>query len=489
MVNTTHKLYDAKLNQWSMVRDAISGSEQVKSKGVKYVPTLSSFDTQEYEDYKNRPPFENFVARTLDGLSGLIFSKKPTIEAPSTLETLFDNIDLADKTLMDLAQDTVDELISVGRVGLLVDMASVDTEGLSAADVEQLNIRPYIKSYPTESIINWKYETINNRQVLTMVVLKESKDKWVDEFTNKEEDIYRVLTLDDGIYTVRIFEEGESDGKKSGEYTITQTFLPKMNGESLTEIPFISITPVSLTLTPAKSPLYDLSEVNVSQFALKVDYRHTLHFAAPTPILWGVQPKEVEGTFKVGTTNVKGFANPQGHAEYMEIEGKTLPQYREENADLKESMVVLGSSMLQMDKRAAESENTVAMRTSGQNASLISLADTASRGIQKALIIMSEWVGTGDKVTYKLNTDYHLTIMDSQTITALTTSWLSGAISSQDLFFNLKNGELIEETKTFDEQQTEIQTATPTLTESPIKATNKSTDKSTLQSIREKMGI
>lgn len=482
-VDTLHNDYTNSLTAWTYCRDVIGGDDNVKAKKTLYVPMLSEQSTTEYQAMLNRPVFEGFTQRTLDGLSGLVFSKSPTQEVSTKLESLFENIDLDNSTLTDIAQDTVSDVLSVGRLGLLVDMASVDTQGMTAAEVELLNVRPYIKKYTTENIINWKYENINNTQVLTMVVLKETKEVWSDEFTSDLVDVYRVLSLQEGIYTVRVFEEGENG------FMSSEPIYPKMNGNAMNEIPFISITPTSLTLTPEKPPLYDLAKVNMTHFKTNVDYYHGMHFTAlPTPYGSGVQMGENE-TLAIGSTSFHMFPDPDAKLAYLEFEGDGLQTLEREKSTLKETMVTLGSNMLQSDKKVAEAENTLAIRNAGQNATLISTADTVSRGITKALQIMNAWIGGTDEVSYKLNTDYNLTQMDAPTMTAMVNAWMSGAFSKKDLYTNLKKGELIEDNKTYEEYQADIEEDTPTLTVSPIKAPNKTEDKSTLQSIREKMGI
>ena len=482
-VDTLHNDYTNSLTAWTYCRDVIGGDDNVKAKKTLYVPMLSEQSTTEYQAMLNRPVFEGFTQRTLDGLSGLVFSKSPTQEVSTKLESLFKNIDLDNSTLTDIAQDTVSDVLSVGRLGLLVDMASVDTQGMTAAEVELLNVRSYIKKYTTENIINWKYENINNTQVLTMVVLKETKEVWSDEFTSDLVDVYRVLSLQEGIYTVRVFEEGENG------FMSSEPIYPKMNGNAMNEIPFISITPTSLTLTPEKPPLYDLAKVNMTHFKTNVDYYHGMHFTAlPTPYGSGVQMGENE-TLAIGSTSFHMFPDPDAKLAYLEFEGDGLQTLEREKSTLKETMVTLGSNMLQSDKKVAEAENTLAIRNAGQNATLISTADTVSRGITKALQIMNAWIGGTDEVSYRLNTDYNLTQMDAPTMTAMVNAWMSGAFSKKDLYTNLKKGELIEDNKTYEEYQADIEEDTPTLTVSPIKSPNKTEDKSTLQSIREKMGI
>jgi len=486
MVDTLHPLYTKNTEIWKFLRDSVEGSIAIKDGG--YVPMLDGQDKTAYTAMVNRPSYENYTQRTLDGLTGLIFSKQPTKTAPKPLEDLFDNIDAQGKPLLDLAQETVEEVETVGRVGLLVDAPNADVTGMTEAEAEALNLRPFVKMYSTENIINWKHETINNEQVLSMVVLKESKDVWEDMFTNKPQTFYRVLHLVDNIYTQTIYEEVKQGSKvtyaQSGEQ-----YQPRMKGNTLTYIPFVSITPTSLEINPAKSPLFDLADVNLTHFKTNVDYYHGMHFTAlPTPYGSGVQMGTDE-TIKVGSTSFHMFPDPSAKLEYLEFQGDGLGTLEREKEKLKESMVILGANMLQGDKKTAEAENTVAMRSSGERATLISIADTCSRGITKALEIMAEWLGASGEVSYKLNRDYNLTEMDAQRILALNTVQMSGNLTKEDLFNAYKEGEIIKEDKTFDEHQTQLDEETPDLSVSPIKSVNKTEDKSTLSSIKSMIGL
>ncbi len=491
-VDTQHEDYTNSVATWQFCRDMIAGDDAVKAKKETYVPRLSEQDDTQYLAMLNRPVYEGYTSRTLDGMTGLIFSKAPAVEAPESLKLSFDNIDLAGKTLTDLAQDTVEDVFATDRVGLLVDRASVDTKGMTNGEVEALKLRPFIKAYPTESIINWKYDSINNQQVLSLVVLKESKEKWSDEFTSEKETIYRVLSLEKGIYRVRIFEnQTKGEGKNAvTQWIATSDIYPKMNNAPMTEIPFIGITSTSLGLDVKKPPLYDMAKVNLTHFKTNVEYYHGMHFTAlPTPYMTGYQSDDDE-EIKIGSTSILTLSDPSATLGYLEFSGDGLGTLEREKTNQKETMVVLGSNMLQSDKKTAEAENTVAMRNAGQNASIVSVADTVSRGIELALNIANKWNSSLEKVTYKLNTDYNLIKLDAQSLTAYVQAWLSGAMSHEELFLNLQKGELIKESKTFEEHQTQIEEETPNLSEPPATTTpNEAKDKSTLQTIREKMGL
>lgn len=474
-VDTKHHLYTEFSTQYRTMRDCIAGDDSIKANCLSYVPKLNGMTDNEYSAYINRAVFENFTARTLDGITGLIFSKDVQIELGAKLTEYAQNIDLDNSTLTDLSQVCVSEVATTGRVGILVDMPNVNTQGMTVAQVELLNIRPSLKLYTTESIINWKTTTINNATALSMVVLYEVVYQYKNDYESEQIGRYRVLKLENGIYKQEVYEKNEKsnfivDSVKKilgmGFKLVSESY-PMMNGKNMTYIPFIPITPDNLTITPAKSPLYDLAKVNLNYFATAVDYAHGSHFTAlPTAYIAGHQSAEGE-TIKLGSTAIHVFQNPQAKMEFLEFKGDGLQTLERKMESSKQSMAVLGARILSTDGNAQIAENTLAMKTAGDRAIIISIAQTCSRGIKKALEIMAEWSGDNGTVEFKLNTDYNLSTIDAQTLTALVTSWQMGAITERELFINLQKGELIGEEVTFEDHQTEIQEAQPTMNVNP----------------------
>ena len=205
MVTNTHPQYNNNLPKWTKCRDSIEG--EVKG----YVPRLADQSNDEYKAYIERPSFFNATSRTLDALVGLIHSKEAEINIPSQIALMAENITLDDDTLEDFAKNLTVEALAVGRVGVLVDMPSVDRSQYTQAQAEALNLRPYARMYKAESIVNWYSVNVNGVNKLSMVVLKESYEAdTADEFTKEEKIRYRVLDLQDGFYRQRIFQEEDS---------------------------------------------------------------------------------------------------------------------------------------------------------------------------------------------------------------------------------------------------------------------------------------
>lgn len=472
-VSTTKQIYNKFAVQWRTMRDAIEGDEAIKAANVRYVPQLAGQTADEYAAYLQRATYFNATQRTLDALSGFVFSKAPQYDVPPAIEALFEDITLDGKTMTDFAELIVSENIAVGRVGILVDMPSVNTKGLNSLDVERMNIRPSMKYYQTENIRNWRETTINGRLMPNLIVLSESYEEWTG-FISEIKTRYRELSLDEeGYYRQRVFLDEQLEDLVEAEY------YPLMNGSKMKYIPFVPITPQNLQLDPVKSPLLDLAKVNVSQFRNKVDYEHALHFTAlPTPYISGYQQPMEGEKISIGSTSFHCFPDPNAKMAYLEFTGQGLASLEKVIEAKANEMAMLGARLLTDEKKSAESTNTVEIRTAGERAVLISLANTCSRGLEKALTIMSDWMGihTGRSVQgwysapdiqYQLNTDYLLHTIEPQMITQLIAGWQAGALSKQELFKALQKGEIIEAEKTFEEHETEIEIEAPQLSVPP----------------------
>jgi len=451
-VTNVHPQYNNNLPKWTKCRNAIEG--EVKG----YVPRLADQSNDEYKAYIERPSFFNATSRTLDALVGLIHSKEAEINIPQQIALMAENITLDNDTLEDFAKSLTIEALSVGRVGVLVDMPSVDRSQYTQAQAEALNLRPYARMYKAESIVNWHSVNVNGVNKLSMVVLKEIYEAdTADEFTKEEKIRYRVLDLYDGFYRQRIFQEVNKDYVAVGEV------LPMANGLRLDYIPFIFIGSSSLKSSCDKPPLLDLVEVNISHFKNEVDLEHGCHFTAlPTPVITGYQGADNE-KLKIGSTSIFTFSDPQAKAFYLEFNGTGLTTLENRAAVKEKRMAVLGARLLLDEKKTAEATETVAMRSSGERSVLMSAAMTISSGITKMLQIMAEWENVSGDIVYNLNTDYNLNTMDAQLLAQLMAGVQGGTTPLSVLFYNMKQGELIEEGMDFEAFQAGIETAPPTL--------------------------
>ena len=242
-VKQTHKSYEKMVKKWQRCRDVAEGQDAMQARCVDssgsgdkamvgadaYIPALHEQTTGEYAAYVARAPFYNATWRTIAGLVGMIFRKAPTVEVPASVKPLLINVTREGMPFNVFAQHVVEECLTVGRIGILVDYPAIpltkeDGSPLTQADVKAFNLRPSMSTYRAESIINWSTTVVMNRVVLSRVVLVEQREvQSEDEWECKMEDVYRVLDLTPVGYRQRLFRV-----KKEGD-----TFVDEKIGEDI----------------------------------------------------------------------------------------------------------------------------------------------------------------------------------------------------------------------------------------------------------------
>jgi hypothetical protein len=445
-VNKPSKEYNEKILLWKRCCDVSDGEDKVKGKKELYLPRLSGQTQSEYDDFLSRPNFFNATYRTIAGLVGMAFRKDPVIEAQNSVLELLKDVTLSGMPINDFVKCILEEYIEVGKVGVMVDYPQANTEGMTAIQASLLNLRPTMQKYEAESIINWRYQIVNNKYVLTMVVLAEEMEIQKNEFEFECEKVYRVLDLFNGAYRQRLFK---IDNKKNDE--LIAEFTPMMNGKALDYIPFI-------ILDFELPPLIDLVNVNVSHFKVSADYEHACHFTGlPTPVVAGYAHEEGAGSLHIGSSAAWLFPNPDAKAYYLEFTGQGIASLVENLNRKEQHMAILGARMLAADKKQAETAETAQIHRAGEQSVLASLVQDVSKGMTNALKIFSEWSGVKDENTsIEINQDFIAQPMTPQELTALVSAWQMGAMSQQVLFDNMKRGGLYAEVETFEDEQSRI---------------------------------
>lgn len=461
-VDTKHPEYLQYESEWRKGRDCAEGQYSIHKAGEKYLPKLSDQTADEYKAYKERALFYEATSRTIQGLKGMVFRKPPVIEFEQ-MEEFLEDVDLQGNSILSIAQSLTEDVFEVGRVGVLIDYPNVNSENMTQAQAQALNARPYFHCYKAESITNWKVGRVANKAALVEVRLFEKAEIETDEFEIEEVKQYRVLDLIDGRYRQRLYRQNtKHQWEQFGD-----DIIPVMNGAPIPYIPFVFFSQNGTQSDVQKPPLAGLVNINISHYKTTADLEHGSHFTGlPTAFIKGVSTEDTENqTFKIGSTTAWAFSNESADAKYLEFTGQGLGAL-ETRIQVKESMMAsLGAQMLAPNQRRNEAAETAGMRHMGENSILSSISQSISEGLNKCLEIAGEWMNV-TPATIELNRDFLPTPMTPQMLTALVASWQQGAISSQTLFENLKQGEVIANEKEFEEEQDEIDTS-PVVLDAP----------------------
>jgi len=466
-VDSTHPEYDTNATAWLRARDVFAGEDAVKSGGERYLPKLDSQTTDEYSAYRARASFFNATARTVDGFVGLIFRRESTVKLPDSgsgvgkaLDGFVNDADMLGTPLESYAKNVVTEVMGVGRAGTLVDWE------------DQVELRAYAVLYNAEQIINWRTERVNGRNVLTLLVLRETSQSEEDGFVVKEIEQLRVLRLtpvqslkaevqSQGRYQYQVEVWQRRDGKTKRtkpEWVKVETRIPLRLGKPLPLIPFVFHGPRHSLPCVDKLPLGDIIAVNLDHYRLNADYKHGLHFTA-LPTAW-VSGFDKSSTLRIGSSTAWVAETPGATAGFLEFTGQGLTTFERAMDRDERLMAVLGTRMLEAQKRVNESGEAIELRQSGENSVLSAVSLSVSDSLTQVLRWVYWWNSTEDSpekigddlVLMELNSDFSTKGMASAEITAVVAAWQAGAISQATMFDLFRRGEVLPAGRTDEEE-------------------------------------
>lgn len=451
-----NNLYLINFPKWKKCRDVIQGEDSVKFSKELYLPKPSGMDSEDYNGYLARAQFFNASGRTLDGLCGMIGRKQPCIEVPKGLDVYLQNVDGKGHSLNQFISSCTKDSLLTNWGGILVDMPKSENVR-SQRDFEESGSYAYMSFYKAEMIANWHYSTNGRTQVLQYVILKEITEVPVTDYSVDIKEYRRVCELDkDGYYRQSLYDDNSN--------IIEQVYPTDRNGKRFRFIPFFF---TSLNEFPKKPMLLDLVNLNLSHYRKSADYENGLHWTGvPTPWSQGadtpveiVNGVEVAKPLKLGGSVILNL--PSGASlHYLEFGGSGCSQLASAMQADEDKMAILGARIISVEKKGVEAAETAKIHRAGENSVLAEFALNLSTVFSKVLRVYLEWTA-GKQLDFKevkvlLNTDYDVSTMNAQEISALVSLWQQGGISKRDLFKNLKDGEILSAERDFDEMNAEI---------------------------------
>ena len=432
-VGKNHRCYTEKEKQWSRIRDAVAGSDDVKKAGEMYLPMPEGMSLPQYKSYVKRSVFYPVADRTLRGLTGLVFRHEPVFDLPARLEPIRDNATSKCETLNTLSKTIVSELLSMGRFGLLADFPEFVTSSEET---------PYVSTYNAENIVNWTIYNVWGKAVISRVEL-------IDDVGQEEDDqeCRLELLLDDSRYIVRRWMRN-----KKGNWDLMSETVPLIKGQPLNYIPFVFANAYDLLPNPNKPPILDLVDLNLAHYRGSADYEHALFLTAqPTPWINGGLTEDRKPT-SIGPGTI--WMLPQNaSAGMLEFSGKGIEAQRNAMNDKEVQMASLGARMINDSRVRNESTDTARIRGRSELALLTSVVKMAELALYRTLRTCAEWVGSPDSLEVKFNRDWVETRMEAREIKELVASWQSGAMSFATLYENLQRGEIASVERTMEEEK------------------------------------
>jgi hypothetical protein len=138
-------------------------------------------------------------------------------------------------------------------------------------------------------------------------------------------------------------------------------------------------------------------------------------------------------------------------AGFLEFKGQGLSTFERAMDRDERLMAILGSRILEGQKRVGETAEAIELRQSGESSVLATLAVSVSDSLSRVLQWVYWWNSTEanpsdvgeDLVLVRLNTDFSAQTMSSQELTAVVAAWQAGAISQETMFDLFRRGEIL----------------------------------------------
>ena len=421
--------------------DIRAGRDALISNRSRYFTQLDLQSDEQFENMVAMTPMYILYPKIVDGFSGTIFAKSPNLKG---IEDLYSedikNVDLLGNSINKVSEKVV---------------KSVLEDGFCATMNDYINGSSFIRFIAPKDFVSFRSTNAKGYPEINQFIYKETSEVQ-NEDNEFESDVvtkYFVLDLVDGVYRTRVFQE---DGNEA--FQVGEDLYPEMNGSNLDYIP-IQIHGVEATnYSIKKSPLQDLSDMNLSIMQRVVDQVYMLHMTAlPTPYITGVDGSDEIPT-TIGPAKAWHIGNHEAKVGLLEFSGNSARAHQDFIDNLKDIMASTGAQILKKEGVSRETATSVLVRTAAQTSLVTTLVNNVSEQIEKTLRIYFEWGGTdvGDDFEYILNSDFVKVDMEANAQIALVKSWIDGAISHKTLFDKMKEGELIHPNKTFEQELEEI---------------------------------
>lgn len=485
---------------------------------------------RQYRGYKDRAQFFNATARTHQSLQGFIFRKNPTVTVPDSLAEFMRDSSLDGLSFYDISKDTVREVLGVGRRGTMIDFSEahrrpflrpyaaediwnwklerVDGEmvigllTLHELDSEFFDLGPRrsgAQGGPTRP--NPLSDARPPQDVLdgTAAPITEGSAQ-PDEFDQQlfeQWRVYRLETDEAGARFVRVtvYRRRDPDERGAGaEFVPISDYFPTRRGLALDRIPFVFHGPNHSLPAIDRIPLEDMALVNLSLYRTSADLENGRHICGiPTPWAAGFieeveeppQERDADGSpipnpqrrppqLLLGSSVAWSSPNPEAKCGFLEFEGTGLGSLEKAVEQKKSEMAALGARMLEPEAKKAEAFETVAVRAAAETSALMNATVSCTQSLSALLRWAAWWLGSDeapsvlvDKVATELNTEFTITSLPPEMITALSGLLAQSQISWEAFHAKMVQGEVFPPDSDAKKMRAEIEANPPILPPMP----------------------
>lgn len=388
-VNTRSPEVEAMAVHWPIIKALMGGTAAMRRAAEAYLPQQPREDDEDYRYRLKTATLFPAFSRTVGVMSGKPFSKQVVLsdDTPARIRELAENIDGEGRSLHVFAADLMQEAISAGFGGILVDYTKTEGQARTQADEKAMGARPYWVHVKHEQILGWRTAKVAGITTLVQLRIAEVHEEADGEFGVKC--VNRVRVLEPGSW--RLYEQ------KTGGYTLIEE-----GTTTLKVIPFVPIYGRRLGFMIGHPPLLDLANLNVKHWQHQSTQDNSADFARRRLLVF----IGLDETNDLTASTSQAIKLPAGgDAKIIQGSAESVTVGRAELDALEDQMIQTGAELLTKepgDRSATEAANDAEANKS----ELQRIVETFEDSLDLALQYTAMWLGLPDGGNVSLYKDF-----------------------------------------------------------------------------------
>lgn len=389
---TESSAYQRMKPRWNMAEALLGGTETMRAAGDTYLPQHPEESNSNYNARLARATLLNMTEMTLEALVGRPFSKPVVLgdDVPAQIAEMCEDVDLQGNNLQAFSRSWFRVGWAKGLGHVLVDFPVVERPDPSRprtlADDRAENLRPFTVLIRPENVIAAYAETVNGRDKLTHVRIREvsvEQDGWGEVL------VERIRVLEPGTWAVY------RPNDKGDEWVLESEGVTPLD-----EIPLVTFYAGKREgLHECKPPLTDLMHLNVEHWQSASDQRNVLTVAR-FPILAGAGVSSGDQV-TVGPNNYLTTEAPEGKWYYVEHTGAAIEAGEKDLERLKDQMSAYGAEFLR-HKTGTETATARALDSAEGISYLQATALDFQDCLEMVIYYMGRWLRLDDAGSVKV---------------------------------------------------------------------------------------
>lgn len=438
---STSVAYDIMKPRWDKIDAVLGGTESMRSAGESYLPVHTEESAQAYKERLMCSTLFNMSEMTLDHWVGQPFSEPVKIpeDMPDLFKEYCDDIDLQGNNLTVFARNWFREGLAKAFSHVLVEFPKVnpinaDGSPRTLAQDQAQNVRPYLVKIAPENLIFAHAETIDGRETLTQIRIRESIVE-MDGFVEVRKEQIRVITPG----KVDIYRKIKNASNKE-VWAVHESYT-----YDFPTIPLVTFYANREGLMLGKPPLTDIVDLNIAHWQSTSDQRSILTVAR-FPMLalsgGGNLEEEQKAQVVVSPHQYLFCPDPQGKYYYVEHSGNAIDSGRQDLQDLETQMASYGAEYLKK-KPGSQTATARALDSAEATSPLQDAALRFNDALNAALDLMGQWVKLAEIPDVEIETDFNSELTDQTTLTTIQAARTNRDISRKAFLEEMKKRKVL----------------------------------------------